>query len=357
MTFPTTSIELTVRGRVVAWLAALAAGAAWLGGDANARLAAAMLTAPLVIDFVHKRRGLHHTTIRVGARRTAAGVGYTETLTIVHQGRGTLRDCLLTEQRTMRSEQPALLPPLAPVQPARVPVRQRSMQRGHVLERVFLLLAQSPLGMFRSRAAIHVAADLVTEPARVSLRSDVLRSIDESEMAPHDRSHLSGPEFHSLREHHAGEDARAVHALRSASLGTLVRTVTHGRLPRTIGIVLDLRRPPRRELHHGSRRFEWGLGACATLLHVLRHRGAEAHVLVLGDQPASILVQGPAHEAELMMMLAAASPSPCRSVQGELFATIQKLEHCLWIPAGAYFESPEFAAMPGKVTLVGGDDE
>ena len=41
----------------------------------------------------------------------------------------------------------------------------------------------------------------------------------------------------------------------------------------------------------------------------------------------------------------------------ELFVAIQRLEHCFWIPAGAYLASPEFAAMPGKVTLVGGEYE
>ena len=75
MATPNTTLELTARGKVVLWLAGLAAGAAWLGGDENARLAAAMLAAPLVVDFVAKQRRLHHTSVRVtpGERACSSG--------------------------------------------------------------------------------------------------------------------------------------------------------------------------------------------------------------------------------------------------------------------------------------------
>ena len=357
MATSSTSIELTLRGRVLAWLAALAAGAAWLGGDPNARLAAAMLATPLLVDFIGKQRRLHQTELRVRARRTAVGTPFTESVTLTHRGRHPLRECLLAEPRTMRTEAPVLLPTLAPGVATRVELRQRSLQRSHVLERVFLLVSHWPLGMFRTRSVVSVAADLITEPARVPLQTDLVRAISDTEAAPRDRSQLPGPEFHSLREHQPEEDARAVHALRSAALGTLVRRVTHGRMPRQVGIVLDLRRPPGRALNQGLRRFEWSLGACATLLQLLRARDAEARVLVLAGEPADVLVQSPARATELLTLLAEASPSPHRTLPDELFATIRTLEHCFWIPAGAYLASPEFAAMPGPVTVVGGDYE
>jgi hypothetical protein len=357
MAVPSTSIELTLRGRVLAWLAALAGGAAWLGDDANARLAAALLATPLVVDFACKQRRLHQTEVRIAPRRTAVGVAYGEHLTVVHRGSRTLRECLLTEPRTMRTEPPLLLPALAPGKATRVDVRQRSLQRSHVLERVLLLSSQWPLGMFTTRSVVSVTADLVTEPARVELQAELVRSVADVEAAPRDRSQLPGPEFHSLREHLPEEDARAVHALRSAALGTLVRRVTHGRMPRTVGIVLDLRRPPGRALNHGARRFEWSLGACASLLELLRARGADARVLVLAAEPADTMVQGPARMLELLTLLAEASPSPHRTLPDELFTAIRQLSHCFWIPAGSYFAAPEFAAMPGTVTLVGGDVE
>jgi len=351
------TIELTLRGRVLAWLAALAAGAAVLGDDGNARLAAALLAAPLLVDFVAKQRRLHHAEVQIGARRTSAGAPFTEHLTLVHRGRWPARECLLIEPRTMRTEPPALLPVLPPDVPQRIVLHARSHVRSHVVERVFVIVSAWPFGLFRSRAVLSVAADLVTLPARVKLTAEVVHAIAERQEAPRDRSALAGPEYHSLREHQHGEDARGVHARRSASLGTLVRRVTRGSLPSTVGVVLDLRRPPGRSLHHGTRRFEWSLGACVTLIALLRARGAQIDVLVLDAEPARILVRSPADEFELQTVLAEASPTPHRPLAPELFDDLRAREHCYWIPAGAYLASPEHAAMGRAVTLVGGDDE
>src|SRR5690606_13423596 len=125
---------------------------------------------------------------------------------------------------------------------------QRSLVRSHVVERVFVLTSTWPLGLFRSRAALAVQAELVTQPAPVPLRADLVRAIAERQAAQHLRTNVRGAEFHSLREHQPDEDARGVHALRSASAGTLVRRVLRGSMPRTAGVVLDLRRPPGRRL-------------------------------------------------------------------------------------------------------------
>jgi uncharacterized protein (DUF58 family) len=357
MALANSTLELTLRGRVLAWLAALAAGASWLGGDANARLAAALLATPLVVDFVAKQRRLDRTEIHVAPRRTTAGAVFTESVQLTHRGRRPLRECMLAEPRTMRTEPAALLPELRAGEPCRVELRQRSPLRSHVLERVFVLVSHWPLGMFRTRSVVRVHSDLVTEPARVPLHPNLVPATDTSEWSADDRSPLPGPEFHSLREHQAEEDVRLVHALRSAALGTLVRRVNHGRLPRSVGIVLDLRRPPGRPLSQGQRRFEWSLGACATMLALLRARGSDALVLVLGEEPATIDVRGPLQERELLTLLAEAGPSPHRTLPPELFAAVQQMPHCFWIPAGAYLAAPEFAAMSGVVTLVDGEFE
>ena len=92
MATPNSTLEWTARGRTVAWLAALAGGAAWLGGDENARLAAAMLAAPVVVDFVAKQRRLHYTAVRVAPRTTTAGAVYTEVVTVDAVGRGSDRE-------------------------------------------------------------------------------------------------------------------------------------------------------------------------------------------------------------------------------------------------------------------------
>lgn len=357
MATSSTTIELTLRGRVLAGLGAAAACAAWFGDDPNARLAAALLLAPLLIDLLAKPRRLHTTDLRVGPRRTAAGAPFTESVELVHRGRAPVRECLLLEPRTMRLDPPTLLPVLPVGAPLRATLRGRSLQRSHVLERVFVLLTGWPLGLFRSRAVIAVAADLVTEPARVPLHTDIVHAIAEREAAPRDRTTLPGPEFHSLREHQADEDARGVHALRSASMGTLVRRVTQGRMPRTVGVVLDLRRPPGRSVGQGSRRFEWSLGAAASLLGFLRSRAAQIDVLVLDAEPTRILVRGPAQENELLTLLAEASPTLHRPLEPEQLAHLRTLELCYWIPAGAYLAEREFAAMAGTVKLVAGEFE
>ncbi len=344
-----------MRGKIVAWLAAIAAAASWLGDDANARLAAAMLAAPLLVDFVLKQRRLHLTEISVAPRRTAAGALFTERLTVVHRGRRPVRECLLGEPRTMRTEPPALLPTLAPGKPAEVTMRARSLQRCHLLERVFVLMSVWPLGLFRTRAVVAVRADLITEPARVPLSAEIVQAIAEHEAGQ--RTPQAGTEFHSLREHQPHEDARGVHARRSAAVGALVRRVTHGRLPHTVGVVLDLRRPPGRALHHGTRRFEWSLGACASLVECLRQRAAQVQVLVLDQEPANILVRGPMQERDLLTLLAEADPAPHLVPPPDVFDFLRRLEHCFWIPAGAYEASLEISALPATVTIVGGDVE
>ena len=67
-----TSLQLTMRGRLLVMLATLALFAAWLSGEANARLAAAMLMAPLLVDFALAPRHLHKLRLLVRPRRTTA---------------------------------------------------------------------------------------------------------------------------------------------------------------------------------------------------------------------------------------------------------------------------------------------
>lgn len=352
MATPNSTLEVTARGKIVLWLAALAGGAAWLGDDENARLAAAMLAAPLVVDFVAKQRRLHFTSIRLAPRTTTAGAVYRESVTVEHRGRRPLRHCQLHEPRSMRGAAPALLPTLAPFAPQRVELQQRSVVRSHILERVFVLESQWPLGMFATRSVVSAQAELITEPARVALRADVLDAASDAEVAPVDRSQLPGPEFYALREHGVDEDARGVHALRSAALGTLVRRVTRGRMPRTVGVVLDLRRAPGTPRGHGLRRCEWSLGACATLVEELHRRGAEVQVLVVDATPEVLTVRGPAQLTQLCTLLSEAGLARHAALDADLLDEVGALTHCYWVPAGGFVRAPELAALPGQATLV-----
>ena len=352
MATPNSSIELTARGKVVLWLGCLAAGAAWLGGDGDARLAAAILAAPLLIDFVAKQRHLHFTKIKVTPRRTVAGAVFFESVEVEHHGRRPLRSCLVHEPRFMRGEPPALLPTMQPFTPANIEMRQRSHVRSHVLERVFLIESQWPLGMFTTRSVVSCQSDLITEPARIPIRASVLDAAMDAEAAPVDRSALPGPEFQSLREHLPEEDARGVHALRSAALGTLIRRVTRGRLPRTVGIVLDLRRPPRQVQQRGKRNFEWSLGACATLSEELHKRGCGMRVVVIDADTEQMEVKDGAQLITLLTVLSEASISNHRIIKPNQLDFLDTLAHCYWIPAGGYTTPPELAGLERDTTLI-----
>ncbi len=347
-----TRLELTLRGRVLAWLAALAAGAAWLGGDANARLAAALLATPLLVDLLAKQRHLGALRIRVAPRRTPASAPFLETLLVEHAGPRPLREFLLHEPRTMRLQHAVLLPTLPAGRTVHFAVRQRSLHRGVARERVFLLASHWPLGMFLVRATVHTEVELVTEPARVALSVDAELAAAVGPTLPSDRARLAGTEFHSLREHDLNEDVRGVHALRSAALGVMVRRVTHGWSPRVVGMVVDLRQAPGRLLP--SRRFEHGLSAAATLLRLLRHRGITVHALVLGTGNTLVLVQNPAREGELMTLLAAAEPAAFRAVTAATLAPLANLDHCFLVTTGG--NTKDVAALRGGIVTVGGDD-
>lgn len=342
---------------MLAWLAGLATGAAWLLPDPNARIAAALLLAPLLVDFALKPRALPLIRVRAAARRTSVGAPFVERVELHAEGTRAVRECVLHEPRTMAAERAALVERLRPGETLSVELHCRSLQRSHVVERAFVLRSAWPLGFCRIQSTVVVRADLITEPARVPLRAELLAAVAEREPAPLERSQLPGAEFHSLREHLTGEDARHVHALRSATAGRLVTRVTQGRLPEEVGIVLDLRRPPGRPLHLGQRRFEWSLGACAELMAQMRARAAALRIVVLGSRTVRVRVAGPQQELELLTFLAEAQPSPHRPLDEPAVQELRRHEHCFWIPAGGLLLREEVASLPGAVTLIGGELE
>lgn len=347
-----TSIRFTLRGRVVAWLVVLTAGAAWVGGDANARLAAALLGAPLLVDWLWKPRRLHRTALQVANRRTIASALFVEHLTIEHAGRWSLHECLLFEPRTMRAEANTLLPPLPGGSPVRIDVHCRSKQRGRSRERMFVLASEWPLGFLRATAAVAVPAELLTEPARIVLSADVTRRIVDRH-AIHDTARGPfGTEFHSLREQLVGEDARGVHARRSAAAGVLVRRIDHGSAPEQVGVVLDLRRPPGSSRDRRSPRFEWGMSACATLVVELRRKGCRVRVFAIDDAVSERAIDGYAAERDLMTFLAEAKSVGHRALSTEHVDVLRGLEHCFWIPAGTRGVPAEIASLPATATVV-----
>ena len=351
------TIELTLRGRIMLFLSAMALVAAWLSGDANARLAAALLAAPLLVDFVLKQRGLRQLRLWVAPRRTTAGAPFLEDVVVQHDGRRPLRELLVREHRTHTGRGGGLLELLPPGQQRRLVLTARSNTRSHLLERVFEVHSHWPLGMLSVRAMMPVTAELITEPARVELDADVLRAAQERELAPQQTRLLHGPEFHSLREYRYGEDARAVHALRSAALGALVRTETRGRVPSEVAVVLDLRRPPGRPLALGQRRFEWSLGAAASLLELLAAQEAAVHVLVLGSRAVHSLLDTPSRRVAFLTFLAEAAPSPHHAVDLQKAPDLLHCEQCFWLAAGSYLDRAAMRRISRDAMLLGSGSE
>ena len=349
------SIELTARGRILAALASVTLLGAWLSGDLTVRIAAALLAAPILVDLAGTCRVLKSLRLHVLPRRTVVGAPFHEEVRLSNPANQAVRELLVYEPRTRGI--PTLLDHLRPNQYTSVRLACRSPARSHLLERVFELQTTWPLGIFAARATAIVSADLVTEPARVSLNPRLLHETDECDPAPHLRSNLPGDEYYSLREHQPTEDARGVHAMRSASMGTLVRTITHGRLPRKIGIVLDLRRPPKRRLKIGVRRLEWSLGACATLLDTFQSTETVVHLWMLGSATAKTLVLDTKTHRDVLTILAEAQASPYRQLESTALEGLEQMERCFWIPAGGYHAKSEHADANIDVQMIGEGDQ
>ncbi|MGE3171399.1 MAG: hypothetical protein AB7O97_02160 [Planctomycetota bacterium] len=353
MAVPSRSVELTARGKVMLALAAASLLGALLSGDGNVRLAAGLLLAPLIVDFARTPRRLDRAVLQVQPRRTVVGAPFHEVVQVHNGGRAPLREVLVREPRTRGA--PALLPTVPAQGHARAVLACTSLERSHCVERVFELATEWPLGLFRSSAVVVLTADMVTEPRRVALAPALVHAAAEQLPAPDTRSHLAGDEFHALREHHPHEDARGVHAQRSAALGSLVRTVLRGRLPRDVAIVVDLRRPPGRMLHRGARRFEWSLGACATLLDLLRAGDCTVHAWVLASTSERHVVRRDGEHRELLTALAECQPILHRELDRSALAELRRMDQCFWVPAGGYLERAELDALHVRVRIVGGE--
>jgi uncharacterized protein (DUF58 family) len=110
--------------------------------------------------------------------------------------------------------------------------RRRTEERGLLRFEQLVLRTSYPFGLFEKSLRYVAPAELVVypelEPDRLGLRSAEARSDGESEQ----RAGL-GTEPLGVREYRTGDEARSVHARRSASLGTLVvKETARARSPR-----------------------------------------------------------------------------------------------------------------------------
>lgn len=344
--------EFTLRGRMLTTLASLALCGAWITGDAHACLAAALLISPIVVDRLWKGRGLPPLQATLSARRTEVGSLFLETFRLRNAGpTRAIQELRVYEPKIGTRAGGAYIDALGPGRSVQLRLPCRCLRRGRLTERTLRCETSYPLGILRNHAEITCQVELIAEPARIALPPHLQQSEEDSFSDPSARSLQGSQEFYALREYRLGEDARGVHALRSASAGTLICRVTRGQQEQRPCLVLDLRRPPGYSTRRTGPRFEWSLSAAATLIDQLSRSGSQLTFFVLGA-PAQLFEVSTLTEAEdLLAFLAEARPRPHNTIDAELMERIASHQSCYWIPAGGFAARRERADMRRTVLV------
>jgi uncharacterized protein (DUF58 family) len=348
------AIELTARGRLCLILLHLTAGAAWLTGDDNARLAASVLAAPFLVDLLFKALRAPRLGLTLAPRRTEAGATFVESFELANQTTVRAAAALrVSEPRTATPAGAAFVATLAPGATILARLASRSRRRGRIEERSFTVDSHWPLGMFRWHATLTVVAELITEPARVPLDPEILAALEAGREDPRPDRQIDGREFFALREYRSGEDARHVHARRSASLGVLVTKVFRLRREPECSLVLDLRRQPGTPPSINNRPFERCLGITASLCDELVARNARLRCLVLDGDVREWRVECASTAREFLAFLAVVQSVPYRPLAKSLSTLLASNEQCFWIPAGGHLRAAERQSLDAVHVLEG----
>ena len=347
-----TSLKLTYRGKVLLLLGFLSALAALLSGDPSVRLAAAVLLAPFVVDLAWGGTQLPPLKLLISRRRTETGAPFEEALRLecASPTRG-VSDVHLREPRTETYAGGVFVPRLSPGRQITLPMPARTRMRGRYPQRVAVAISSHPLGLFRRTAVLRSNNEMVSEPARMPLPTHVLEALERPQVEAVARDERGDDEFHHMREYSAGEDARLVHALRSATSGLLVRRVLRNQEQPEACIVIDLRRAPGRSPRLGSRRLEWSLGATASLVDRMRARGTVITVLILGGEERTVTIKNDGEAEDFLALLAEARTTIHWQVSPETLERLGHMEQCLWVPAGGFKATQDRAAMGDPVLV------
>jgi len=325
------------RGRVVLVLLHLALAAAWLGEDDHARIAASLLATPLLVDLWTKLRHRPDLRLRLGARRTVARAPFLEPV-MVEAGASPLHALRLREPQTHVRDAGGIHVAWLP-KGGRHELRSaaRSLRRGLVRERTFSGETAWPLGMFRWQIEVVLDARLLTEPARATLPQSILSALAAAEAEARAGRRDGQDEFHALREYRDGEDARLVHARRSAALGEPVRRVLRGSPAPRCALVVDLRRPPGMPPSFGRRRLEQELSRAAALADAVEARGLALVGYVIGEARTerSESTAG-APPISFLDALATAQSASYRLLGDRELEGIEEVDACFWLAAGGH---------------------
>lgn len=335
-------LELTPRGQACLLLINLTAGAAWLTGDINAQLATGMLGSVFFLDWVYKKLRKPRIDLVVKPRRTHAGRVFLDSIEV--RNRSTLygvHHITLSEPRLNTLAGGAYIEEI-PAGGAWIPrISARSRRRNRIRKRSFELSSSYPFSMFRWHGTIDVATDLVSEPARVQLDRELLESMGRGFQAQETGQRDMGNEFFCLREYQEGEDARHLHAARSASLGVLVTRRFRGDRDPEVAIILDLRRKPGTLVPMSSRTLEQYLGITASIVDRLSQTASSIHIFTLDGANRHWLIESPSEAREFLVYLAETGSVPYFAFDPLDLPELAKSDSQLWIPAGGYRPSAE----------------
>jgi hypothetical protein len=346
------STGLTPRGRVLLGLALTSQLSGWLVGDPHVQLAAAMLTAPLLVDLLLKPRSLARVALVATVRRAIAGSPFRETLVLTSNAPRALREVAVAQPNRGHG---GFIDVLRPEVPVRIEIPALFRERGVLATREIELSTSWPFGLVRARALLLVAQPLVVEPARTAIEPGALAAATHPGAETDGMRPFHGDEFAGLRELQLGEDARGVHALRSAAMGQLVRTIRRGQRPQQLALVVDLRLPPGGTPRTHSRRWEHGLSLAASVLDRLRQQGAAIHVTVLGEREQSLDVESTTTLWQALDVLASAQPTTHRSLESATVLALRAYSPCWWTTSDPTGVRRELASLALSARILGKD--
>ena len=346
------STGLTPRGRVLLGLAITSQLSGWLVGDPHVQLAAAMLTAPLIVDLLLKPRSLARIQVVAVVRRAIAGAPFRERLELTLDSARAVREVAVAQPTRGHG---GLVDVVRPRTPTRIEIPALFRDRGVRATREIELSTSWPFGLVRARALVVLEQPLVVEPARASVAPGELAAATHPGAEAEGMRPFHGDDFAGLRELQLGEDARGVHALRSAAMGQLVRTIRRGRTPQQIALVVDLRLPPGGTPRTHSRRFEHSLSLAASVLDHLRRQGSVVHVTVVGERVTTLDVDATGSYWAALDLLAAAQPTAHRALEAATTLALRAWSPCWWTTSDPIGVRRELAGLAVPARILGKD--
>lgn len=158
--------------------------------------------------------------------------------------------------------------------------RRTAKKRGTVRLVAFRLATRYPFGIIEKSRVFDAPAELVAYPALVSVSEAALQRIPGGLDVPSLRAG-PGAEVAGLRDHRDGDEARAVHWRRTASLGRVVVRERARDEATRVALVIDNARPEAAGAAWDEA-FELAVSRAAWLAQRALQRGAAVEVLVRG---------------------------------------------------------------------------